>query len=101
MGQMNNSDSLRDANSSSSQRMPGSLSNIAMSYDKKSQLEMDVAKLDNIGGELEKLRKTAGLITTDMLASYMPLKVKNELAERRQNMPVENEDIEKNEDTDK
>jgi len=101
--QMNNSESLRDSSSSSSQqRMPGSLSTIAMSYDKKSQLEMDVAKLDNIGAELEKIRKTAGLITTDMLASYMPLKVKNELAERRQDMPVENEDIEKeNEDTDK
>lgn len=61
----------------------GSLSSIAMVHDTKSQMEMTFSRLDTISVELEKLRKTAGLITTDMLASYMPLKIKNELAERR------------------
>jgi len=61
----------------------GSLSSIAMVHDTKSKMEMEFSRLDTISVELEKLRKTAGLITTDMLASYMPLKIKNELAERR------------------
>merc|ERR1712048_1259453 len=76
----------------------GSLSSIAMASggDKKAKLEMEISRLDNGCSELDKIKKTAGLIATDLLASYLPLKIKNEIAVKKGDMMQDLEGEDKN-----
>ena len=76
----------------------GSLSSIAMASggDKKAKLEMEITRLDNVCSELDKIKKTAGLIATDLLASYLPLKIKNEIAVKKGDMMQDLEGEDKN-----
>jgi len=51
--------------------------------DPKSKMDFEYVRMDQISQGLMKLRKTACLISTDMLASYLPLQAKQELATRK------------------